>query len=165
MKKIGIYVLVGFILASCEKLPPETARGRDIVACNVNGEIFRSKKKKFFLGPSFGASAGVGDTLVIISGSRYYKNENNSRLYIHIFNFSGKGLYDIGGLSGNIASFHGEMGFFDTHDQDTGGWLNIKVFDDEIIAGTFEFKAKDMNGIVGDITEGRFDIEYKPFER
>ena len=29
--------------------------------------------------------------------------------------------------------------------------MNIKVFNDKIIAGTFEFKAKDMNGIIGNI--------------
>ena len=166
MKKISLYILLWFILASCEKLPPETAKGRDIVACKVNGEIFRSKEKKFFLGPSFGAGAAVGDTLLIIKGSRYHNNNViEEYLSIYIYNFSGSGIYNIGGLTDNIAVYRGNIGFFDRHDQSTGGWLNIKVFDDEIIAGTFEFKAKDMDGIIGDITEGRFDIEYKPFER
>ena len=166
MKIIGLYILLWFILVSCEKLPPETARGRDIVACKVNGEIFKSKEKKFFLGASFGASAWAGDTLVIIRGSRYHKDDTDELLFLQIRNLASTGIYEIGGVSENYASFQSKEGFsFDRHDSTTGGLLHIKVFDDKIIAGTFEFKAKDMNETVGDITEGRFDIKYKPFER
>lgn len=94
MKIFCSYILVGFILVSCEKLPPETAKGKNIVACKVNDEIFRSKERKIFMGPSFGAGAWVEDALLVIRGSRYNKDDMDLRLYMQIFNFSGQGLYE-----------------------------------------------------------------------
>ena len=162
MKKISLYILLWFILASCEKLPPETAKGRDIVACKVNGEIFKSKEKKFFLGASFGASATIMDTVIYIKGSRYHRNENNEMIFIVLYDFRGVGSYFLGGVTINSASYSGEN-IYNTHYPSTGGTLIVKKFDNKIIAGTFEFTGQNTDGIIGDITEGRFDIEYKPF--
>ncbi len=158
-----------FLSAGCKKLPRETHRGRNKMACYVNGEKWVAKDKIFNSsglstigsGVSNGSNPsailyGSGNSFNISGGS---KKENQGGIIINLITFSGVGEYELK-MRGNSES-NAKYNYFDYYtDSIHTGMINIKYFTDKVLAGTFSFEAINQIGDIIKVTDGRFDIEY-----
>jgi hypothetical protein len=167
-----------FINSSCKKnnpapaeeqLPPETQTGAYTFGCKVDGVIYTAKGKGSFLSSqSTNFSIRASDSAIFISAV----NSSKFNFDITIKFLGSYGLYytndypyygkfqdnSNGTIPGNSNSYETDSSNF--------GKVNIKYFNGtlnpvqpgNILAGTFEMNAKNANGKIIHITEGRFDI-------
>lgn len=153
-----------------DQLPPETQTGANTFGCLVDGKVFIPKGDPFG-GPIKKAAYQFvnGGFRFLISGSRSTSSETAS---IGIFADSlqlSVGIYDLTNkdipskLYGQYAIAQlGTLGETYLTNQTNRGQLVIKKFDtvNQIVSGTFWFDAKNVNGQISQIKEGRFDLPY-----
>jgi hypothetical protein len=181
MKHIFLLLLTTLTLSCCSKdddpptnpidqLPPATQIGANKVGCLVNGEVFLPK-----------GSNPLGPPLVVC----FYQFVDNS--WNFSLGFSNNQQENLRGL--NIASRGVELQQGNTYpiilesnnscygrftnwgetfhyltNENNNGQLTITKLDqvNNIISGTFWFKAVNSNGEVVQVREGRFDMQYSP---
>lgn len=154
-----------------DQLPPETQTGANTFGCLIDGKVFKPKGDPFggpikkasyqFLngGFYFGISGidksnpedviDVGlraDSIVLGTGT------------FSLTKYGSKGFFG-GGVGHNKIS-QMRIDYY-TNDTQTGQ-LIIKHFDtvNQIVSGTFWFDAKNTNGEIVQVREGRFDMPY-----
>ena len=155
--------------ATEEQLPPETQTGANTFGCKVDGKIYTASGKASFLGSQTVSYAFYSDTSLSISATnsntKFYLSiavKYNGSVGLHFTtSYPNEGLFidnSNGTIPGNYNSY--------STDSLLKGRINIKYFNGNIsplqvgsiVAGVFEMEAKNANGKVIKITEGRFDI-------
>ena len=160
MKTTVIYTAAFFILCltgmKCKKtilepkqeLPTETMEGKRTFGCLVNGNIWLFRDKF----PYSGLTTVIQFEILSLSASR--GNE-----YIH---FGLRGVDKVGEY--RLIAVDNSVTYIIENDQYDciEGILTVKHFDKikKIISGTFHFKAKNKNGKMVNIENGRFDVKY-----
>ncbi len=149
-----------------EQLPPETQTGAFTFGCKVDGKIYTATGKGGLLSDESVWYGYYSDSSIIISISSA----------ISKFNFRAKfkylgyvGLYELkefpyegifnDNSNGTIPSTSNTY----VTDNLNIGKINLKYFTPTIgsaLAGTFDIYAKNQNGKIIHITEGRFDIGF-----
>jgi hypothetical protein len=177
-KRITGFLLLLVFVASCKKLPEETHKGRNIMACYVNGENWIAKNG-FWPGTSHTSTSWGGTTSYspsVVITDNYFKiygvgkkeYQGAISLYIQKPSFSGVGVYSLSphnySLSGanikiyNRATYTIRGNDFHT-DSIRMGEVNIKYYEEgKLCSGTFNFEAINQKGEIVKITDGRFDI-------
>lgn len=152
-----------------DQLPPETQTGANTFGCLIDGKVFIPKGDPFG-GPIKKAAYQLlnGKYTLLISG------KNSSSGIVKGVGIQGDsisiaiGMYELfdynsnGKLSGSYAEFAG-ANITDYYTNNINrGQLVIKKLDEanQIISGTFWFDAKNTNGQIVQIREGRFDMPY-----
>jgi len=179
MRKILPLVLLSllFISAKCRKdkdpidqLPPETQTGANTFGCLVDGKVFLPKGSPL-AGPVKKAQYQLvnGRQGFGVSGS--YSDGNVSKL-VGIIGDSIKvliGTFNLTSLS--PGKFRGGYSYMDLTiirpiqyetNEINRGELTITKFDtiNQIVSGRFWFDAKNDNGQIVQVREGRFDMPY-----
>lgn len=172
-----IFIATLFVLTqtSCKKLPNETSRGRNILACYVNEKKYVARGILCIGGLVCLGSKKDGvnckiknDTILTIIAKD--KKNNSDEIKMIIENFKGIGDYVLFCYADTVFSdpFCIPQANYDSYCTDSVhiGILKVKTFDGakKIIAGTFEFEAFSYykNEVIK-ITSGRFDIEYSSY--
>ena len=171
-------IMLCFCFAQCKKtntpdpgeqLPPETHIGAFTFGCKVDGKIYTAKGKGGLLATqSMYFNLRASDTSIAIGVSNSSSNNSfdlNIRLkYLGTPNiyFAKSYPYMATFQDNSNGSVPGNSNVYET-DSINVGRINIKYLKGssspmEGIAGTFEMDAKNANGKVIRITEGRFDI-------
>ena len=173
---LGISLIL--LCSSCKKnkpvnpidqLPPETQTGANTFGCLIDGQLFLPKgdplsgpiKKaqyQFVNGKQgFGISAKNSSSNLVkgvgIQG-------DSILIKIGIYNLTDFNIKGV--LSGSYAEFQsGNINDFYTNTINRGQ-LVIKFFDtvNQVVSGTYWFDAKNRNGQIIQIREGRFDLPY-----
>jgi hypothetical protein len=153
-----------------EQLPPETQTGANTFGCLVDGQVFIPKGDPFG-GPIKKAQYQFvnGGYYLVISGSKTTSegvsgvdifSDSTLQLSVGIFNLS---TYNANGkYSGAFVKIvNATINQYRTNEINLGQ-LIITKFDEanQIISGTFWFDAKNVNGEIMQIREGRFDMPY-----
>jgi hypothetical protein len=160
-----------FISSSCKKntpanteeqLPPETQTGANTFGCKVDGKIYTAKGKGGLLSDQSvwgGASSSQASFNIGASNTKQKFNFSLSVNYSGSLGILYTSTYPHEGnfqdnTNGTVPS---NSNSFDT-DSFNIGKVNLKYLSTTIASGTFEMDAKNANGKVIHITEGRFDI-------
>ena len=177
-KTIMLYAFITmlcFCFAQCKKtntpdpseqLPPETHTGAYTFGCKVDGKIYTAKGKDGLLASQyvdFGASSD--STINILIGNSVQKfNFGITIKYLGISNIAVTNQYPYTGYfkDNSSGTVQGTSNYYSTDSLNVGR-VNIKYFIGSSspmngVAGTFEMDAKNANGKIIRITEGRFDI-------
>ena len=168
-----------------DELPPITQTGANTFGCIIDGKVLipKSKGSGSLLGPSYRIESltawflNNGDNNLTITAFNA-KDEEASDIYIYIYDLEEVGNYALGKSqldeSGNIYQLNyshiavlkpdsTKNKNFYYLSYDNSGSINISRYDNDIISGTFSFRAvneNDLNDII-EITDGRFDIDLK----
>lgn len=171
MKKSLITGLILLSLASCRDrqdentLPAATQIGANTGGALVNGEVWVAKEEFPNSQPGgnhnyYTATDGVYSLILTM---RNYNNTNNSIRFFITENadFSEK-TYILDWENHKAVYMPHVENIYQTNGSGTGGTLTITKFDkkNQIISATFSFKAKNQNGEIINITEGRFDKKF-----
>ena len=174
MKKLLLILLTTFTLSCCnkdddtpiipiEQLPPATQTGANTVGCLLDG--------KAFLPGNFNNSTNC--FYQFVNGEYYFalalrkSDDQNILIGIDIGTnakqiFQGE-TYNLLEFTTNNASAAYIYGTFENFTNDVyTGELTITKLDpvNQIVSGTFWFDVEDTNGIIHQIREGRFDMQY-----
>jgi hypothetical protein len=152
-----------------EELPPETQTGANTFGCLIDGKIFLPKGNPL-AGPIKKASYQLvnGKYSLLISGSNTSSNitkgvgMQGDSIIISTGTFELVEYNVKGKLSGSYAEFEsGNINDYFTNNINRGQ-LTITKFDtvNQIISGRFWFDAKNSNGQIVQVREGRFDMPY-----
>lgn len=174
MKKLLLLLLTTLTLSFCnkdddktlseiDKLPPATQTGANTFGCLLDGQAFI---------PSGGTNP-LDCVYQYVNGGYYFglqgnkRNSNNDRITIALGTNNlqiQQGLNyelveDLDGNAFGIYSLSPNASYTSTFQT---GELKITKLDtvNQIVAGTFWYDVKDQNGIVHQIREGRFDMQY-----
>ncbi|MEX0966904.1 MAG: hypothetical protein WD077_06675 [Bacteroidia bacterium] len=174
MKSIALLTLfLATLVSGCKKeppkpqLPPYTQEGKNIFACKISGEVFIAEG---VMDNNPMSPKGV-DYYWILSGSDtlIYINANEEKpLKASI---SLKFIFESLNFAKELNQYEKSVGYFYipvenyvlaeskySTNEDHKGWVTVKYFQNNILAGTFEFTAIDDRGEIIHITEGRFDL-------
>ncbi len=178
-KLIIIIIACANIFAACKKdktepielskLPPTTQTGANTFGCLVNGKVWIPKgyNGSGTPNPHIIYSTGLNGIPYLSIDTRLYENNNSAgEIYISIGNLDHIGFYftptDFR-FSAGWTSVLGNCGMttLDSTVQSWGGGVITKLdIPNQIIAGTFSFKAKRPNCDTLFISDGRFDIKF-----
>lgn len=174
MKKIFLLLLTSFAISCCnkdndpqpvselDKLPPATQTGANTFGCLLDGVAFLPdnlpNSTNYFY-------QFTGGNYYFVIGASYHKNND---LYVvtlrtekkQIFQGQTYDLYEWvdGNAIGNYTKNNLEL--YTSH-SNTGKLTITKLNEtNKIASGTFWFDIQDSNGIVHQIRDGRFDIQY-----
>ena len=174
MKQVKLLLLIiacTTIFATCKKtttatdepqLPPETQTGSNTFGCKVDGKIFTASGKGGLLSDQsvWGGASNSQASFTILSSNTTQKfnfslsvNYNGSLGINYTSTYPYKGNFQ----DNSNSTIPGNTNSFETDSLNVGK-VNLKYLSSDIAAGTFEMKAKNANGKVIHITEGRFDI-------
>ena len=168
-------IMLCFCFAQCKKtntpdpgeqLPPETQTGAFTFGCKVDGKIYTAKGKGGLLSNESVWYGYYSDSSIIISVSNSISKFN----FRAEFKYLGQvGLYELkeypyeGIFNDNSnGTIPGTSNTYGTNNLNIGK-INLKYFTPTIgsaLAGTFDIYAKNQNGKIIHITEGRFDIGF-----
>ncbi|MES2777718.1 MAG: DUF6252 family protein [Bacteroidota bacterium] len=156
---------------SVEDLPPETQTGANTFGCLVDGKVFIPKGDPFggpvkkaqyqFLNgkQEFGISGSlkqddVSGSLILIGGDSITLSVNTFDLTKPNTNGRYFGAYT------TISLINPDDNYFTN--EINRGQLVVKKFDmvNQIVSGTFWFDAKNANGKIVQVREGRFDMPF-----
>ena len=149
-------------IAEIDKLPPATQTGANTFGCLLDGIAFipdnlPNSKNYFYQFTS-------GNYYFVIGASNHKNNDLNViRLRTEkkqIFQGQTYDLYEWndGNATGNYTKNNIEL--YTTH-LNTGKLTIIKLDEtNQIVSGTFWFDVQDINGIIHQIRNGRFDVQY-----
>lgn len=175
MKNLFFLSLVFMLLFSCKDrdeqdtnvLPEATQTGVNTGGALVNGEVWVAKKAYPDLN-----NGGVNATMYTFSNGEYklqislgkFDNYTGEKILINITSLSDieNGNYMLNDSYQNRGAYShpAEETYFT--DSSNTGVLTITKFDkvNKIVSGTFSFKAKNSDGEVVTITDGRFDKQF-----
>ncbi len=174
MKNLLFLLLAFFTLSCCnkdddkpktelEKLPPATQTGANTFGCLLDGQAFI---------PSGGINP-LDCVYQFVNGGYYFalqgnkRNQNNTLVGISVGTqnlqiYQNQTLRlsnnEMGNASGGY--FYGASWNYTSSVND--GELKITKLDtqNQILSGTLWFDVKDQNGVIHEIREGRFDMQY-----
>jgi hypothetical protein len=172
--KVAILFFAIILLSACNKnddtptnpvdqLPPATQIGANTFGCLLDGEVFIPR----------GGTNPLDCVYQFVNGGYYFALQGNKRDSENIL--IGIGITtrnlelnqidsyiltsnEIGNASGGY--FYGTLWNYTT--QNHIGELTISKLDtqNQIVSGTFWFNVEDQNGVVHEIREGRFDMQF-----
>lgn len=169
------------IFAGCKKdnanaatqqdiLPPATQTGANTFGCLVNGKVWIPKGSEpngVKPNPHIIYSTGINGIPYLSIDTRQFSNNSSiGEIYISFGNLNRLGFYMAGAdfrFSSGWSTVLGNCGMttLDSTVQSRGGGVITKLdIPNQIIAGTFAFKAKRPNCDTVFITDGRFDIKF-----
>jgi hypothetical protein len=180
MKPLLLIFLSSLLIgSSCRKhktvdpvsqLPPETQTGANTFGCLVDGKIFLPKGDPFG-GPIKKAAYQLVNNRFhfLVSGSRSLSTETSSiglfadslQMTVGAYELTSKNIP--GKLYGQyaVAQIGGLLETYLTNDIEKGQLIFKKLDEvNQIVSGTFWFDAKNANGQIVQIREGRFDLPY-----
>ena len=173
MKNIFILIILSFTIFSCDnddkpsnpidQLPPATQIGANKVGCLLDGKVFIPEN----------APNSTNCFYQLVNGEYYFalgfnnRDSNNNIIGINIGTnsmqiFQG-GEYQLLEYTSNNASAAYIYNLTENFTSSTnGGLLKITKLDqvNQIVAGTFSFDVQDTDGVIHQIREGRFDMQY-----
>ncbi|CAM3813445.1 hypothetical protein FLGE108171_15680 [Flavobacterium gelidilacus] len=174
MKKIILLLLIITTLSCCNKdddtsknpvnqLPPATQIGANKVGCLLDGQVFLPGNQPL----------STNCFYQLVNGEYYFalalrkSDDQNILIGIDIGTnakqiFQGE-TYNLLEFTTNNASAAYIYGTFENFTNDVyTGELTITKLDpvNQIVSGTFWFDVEDTNGIIHQIREGRFDMQY-----
>jgi hypothetical protein len=157
------------IISSCKKnipteeqLPPETQTGANTFGCKVDGKIYTAKGKDGLLASESVWGGASNSQASFNIGASNTNQKFNLSLTV---NYSGSlGIlftsaypYEGNFQDNSNGTIPGGLNSFPTDSLNIGK-INLKYLSSNIASGTFEIDAKNANGKIIHITEGRFDI-------
>ena len=169
--KLFLLILFSLSVLACKErdadpnvLPAATQTGANTAGCLVDGKVWVATT--YYLYPPGTYCENIGNKTKITLDLRQNKNSGSNSFDINMFieNLELNKTYtlsensDIGYnaiyTDNNLVSYHTNIIY--------NGKLKITRLDiqNQIISGTFEFKAVDNNGNVVNITDGRFDKKF-----
>ena len=168
-------IMLCFCFAQCKKtntpdqgeqLPPETHTGAFTFGCKVDGKIYTARGKGGLLATQYVNVTGTSDSsiYILVGNSDIKFNLNFAIKYTTIPGISFTKDYPyVGSFKDNSGGTISGPSNYYTTDSINVARVNIKYLKGssspmEGVAGTFEMDAKNANGKVIRITEGRFDI-------
>lgn len=175
MKKIIFFLLIISFLFNCKDdeqdtnvLPEATQSGKNTGGAVVNGEIWVAKIESPSISggniTQYNTSPALGQFMLNIN----LRNVNNtSGDQIKIFITSNQDItttsYQLSVSTGNFGIYSNKAYNPYYTDATNSGILTITKFDkvNQIVSGTFAFKAINSNGELINITEGRFDKKFQ----
>lgn len=180
MKKILLLFLFSLILSCCDKddnpiptnpidqLPPATQTGANTFGCLLDGEIF----KPGLTNNSYNCFYQLVDGEYFFSVSaNYQKNGILKSLGLGTTKKSiaeGQTLTLIERIDGNASASYfignnntGVVEIYNTSQINTGELKITKLdFTNNIVSGTFWYDVKDNQGVIHQIRDGRFDMQF-----
>jgi len=174
MKKTFLLLLTTFILSCCnkdddqpktelEKLPPATQTGANKVGCLIDGKAFLPEN----------APNSTNCFYQLVSGEYYFalafnnRDSDNNIIGINVGTNSKQifqGVeYQLLEYVPNNASAAYIFNLTESFTSSTNsGQLKITKLDlvNQIVSGTFSFDIEDTNGVIHQIREGRFDMQF-----
>jgi len=173
LKRILLLLITTFALSSCDKdndkpqnpldkLPPATQTGANTFGCLLDGNVFKPSN----------APNSINCFYQLVSGEYYFlvsvQRTINYNLVSIVLKTDKKqifqgGIYQLyenidGNASGNYLF---NLDISSTTLTNTGE-LKITKLDlvNQIVSGTFSFDIEDTNGVIHQIREGRFDMQF-----
>jgi hypothetical protein len=160
-----------FISSSCtknnpapaeEELPPETQTGANTFGCKVDGKIYTAKGKDGLLSTQYVFGGASNSQASFNIGASNTNQKFNFSLTVNYVGSLGILLTSAYPYEGNFqdnsnGTIPGGLNSFPTDSLNIGK-INLKYLSSNIASGTFEMDAKNANGKIIHITEGRFDI-------
>jgi hypothetical protein len=149
-----------------DQLPPATQIGANTFGCLLDGEVFLPGDGQNPLDCVYEFANGVFN-LGLQANKR---NENNYVVWIGLkakeFELEENQTYNLL-EEGNPTNGYGVFGLAGSYSyttQNYSGKLTITKLDleNKIISGTFFFDIQDFTGKIRKITEGRFDMQFRP---
>lgn len=150
-------------IAEIDKLPPATKTGANTVGCLLDGKAFLPEN----------APNSINCFYQLVSGEYYFalafnnRDSNNNIIGINIGTNSKQifqgGEYQLLEYVPNNASATYIFNLTESFTSATNtGVLKITKLDqvNQIVSGTFSFDIQDTNGIIHQIREGRFDMQF-----
>lgn len=174
MKNLLLIFFTSFVLISCDKddnpqpvnpvdqLPPATQTGKNTFGCLLDGKVFT---------PGNGANP-LDCVYQLIDGEYYFSLQANSEISTNLIRIgcstqklqiSQGSTYQLNDkIDGNaFGKYFFETDFSYTSQIQTGELKITKLdFTKNIVSGTFWFDVEDANGIIHQIREGRFDMQF-----
>ncbi len=146
-----------------DQLPAATQTGENTFGCLLDGEVFL---------PSGGTNP-LDCVYQFVDGGYYFalqgnrRNSNNNLVLIGLatrdFQIFENQLYILSeNISPSVSGVYALGGMFSYTSAIYTGELRITKLDEinQIVSGTFWFDVEDSNGVVHEIREGRFDMQY-----
>lgn len=150
------------------QLPPYTQVGNNIFACKINGEIFVAAGKfETSWGLALFERRGIAIYYSNLGGDISFRIDAResepmkAEVDLYFMYSQDKDTVDFDHTSASVTIPVDLPNQFETNfstDKDHRGWVKIKHFHNNILAGTFEFTAINSKGEVILVTDGRFDI-------
>jgi hypothetical protein len=172
--KVAILLFAIILLSACNKdddtpanpvdqLPPATQTGANTFGCLLDGEVFIPR----------GGTNPLDCVYQFIDGGYYFglqgnkRNENNNLITIGIGTNNlqlqqGLSYNLLDNLSGKAFGFYLLSTQLSYTSSTSTGELTVSKLDtqNQIVSGTFWFNVEDQNGVVHEIREGRFDMQF-----
>ncbi|MEX0966905.1 MAG: hypothetical protein WD077_06680 [Bacteroidia bacterium] len=174
MKSIALLTLfLATLINGCKKdlpepqLPPYTQEGKNIFACKINGEVFvaegvMDKNTMSPKGTDNNYMVWGNDTIVEIRAVE--KKPTEASVSVDFVYTLIKDTFELNQKENSVArisipveNYVFAESIFKTTDEHKG-WVQVKYFQNNILAGTFEFTAIDDRGEIIHVTDGRFDF-------
>lgn len=173
MKKFNIFLIITLTLSSCskddkpiaeiDKLPPATQIGANRVGCLLDEKAFlpgnapnsancfyQFVNGEYYFVMAFGKTDSNSITIDLGIGTQKLQIQQGNSY--DLFELSNNNAY--GGYS------YGTNNSYTTHTH-TGKFTITKLdFTNHIVSGTFWFDIQDSNGVIHQIREGRFDMQF-----
>lgn len=172
MKKI--LILFSFIIIACQAddnnpisqidlLPPATQTGENTFGCLLDGQAFLPDN----LPGAYNCYYQFVDGnyyFNVVAGNLQNPNPSANALALKTEKkqiYQGETYQLLELLDGNAYGALSKNGYYYTSQTETGELTITKLdFDNNIVAGTFWYDIKDQNGVVHQIREGRFDMQF-----
>ena len=177
MKYIFLLALLALSFASCKKdvdeLPEATQTGANTFGARLNGEFWVPQGFGIMpTAPQIEARYG-GNNSVFINARNFGSSPTETEFEIHLQGVTGPGTYLLNQTTAIYPSQSASYGYFVRRrirplneyitSAAEGGRVVVTKFDptNNIISGTFEFRAadKDNTSDVITVTDGRFDVK------
>ncbi|TCJ14003.1 hypothetical protein EPD60_08285 [Flaviaesturariibacter flavus] len=176
MKNLFAMAAATLLLASCSKkvseLPAATDSGENTFGASVNGTLWAPRKSVMPSAPPVEASFAGGDDYVIHARD-LGSTPRETEFEIFLKDITRPGTYVLNANTAKMPNHSGAYAYYVernmtpkyeyiTSSTNTGS-VNITRVDkaNHILAGTFSFTAKEINGKTDpiNVTEGRFDVQ------
>jgi len=150
-------------IAEIDKLPPATHTGANTFGCLLDGQAFIPA----------GGTNPIDCEYQFVNGGYYFALQGNKRdsannsLFLALSTknvqiFANQTYILKENIEGNAYGTYGFSAIFSRTNSIQTGELKITKLDtqNQIVSGTFWFDVKDHNGVIHQIRDGRFDMQY-----
>lgn len=150
-------------VAQIDLLPPATHTGENTFGCLLDGQAFLPDNLPGayncyyqFVGGDYYFNVGAGNTVNPDLNARALVLKTEKK---QIYEGETYQLLEL--ADGNAYGVLSKNGYYYTSQTDTGQLTITKLdFENNIVSGTFWYDVKDQNGMVHQIREGRFDMQF-----
>ena len=171
MKNLSLLFLLAFSLIACnddddnpiseiDKLPLATQTGANTFGCLLDGEVFKPDNLPNSTNCFY--QFENGEYYFTVSAARNNANTiaTGISLKTEMKEIQEGNTYDLVEPNPNEAYGLYSYGYLYYTSQIHTGKLTITKLTNQIVSGTFWFDVQDTNGVVHQIREGRFDMQY-----